>query len=327
MRNTIIRNIIINFTEQFKYKPVIENAAMLKKRKRLIVVGMGGSHLAGDILAAIKPSLGIRVHQNYGLPELPEEDLHDSLIVLSSYSGNTEEVLDAYRAAKERNLETAVISIGGKLLESAKKDGVPFIQLPDTGIAPRFASGFSLLALLKIAGEDKILLDAEKLAAELVPESWEKQGKLMAKNLTGKVPLIYASLKNQTLAYNWKIRLNETGRIPAFYNVFPELNHNELDGFDARKSVRGLSENFYFIFLRDSDDDPRIVRRMEAMKTLLGEKNLPTEVVRLESGSALYKIFASIILADWVSHYLAEDYGIGEADPHLVEKFKKLIGQ
>ncbi|MEK7646976.1 MAG: SIS domain-containing protein [Patescibacteria group bacterium] len=322
-----MRNTIINFAKQFAYKPVIENEGGLKKRKRLIVIGMGGSHLAGDILAAIKPSLGIIVHKNYGIPEISEEDLDDSLIIFSSYSGNTEEVLDAYNMAKERNLAMAVISIGGKLLEWAKKDGVPFVQMPDTGIAPRFALGFSFLALLKIAGEDETLLDAEKLAAELVPESWEEPGKRMAKNLAGKVPLIYASLKNQTLAYNWKIRLNETGCVPAFCNVLPELNHNELDGFDAREATRGLSELFYFIFLRDPDDDPRIIKRMEAMKTILEEKNLPTEMLRLENGSALYKIFASVILADWATYYLAEDYGIAKDDLHLVEKFKKLIGQ
>ncbi len=321
-----MRNTIINFAGQFKYKPVIENEGGLKKRKRLIVIGMGGSHLAGDILASIKPSLGIIVHKNYGIPEISEEDLDDSLIVLSSYSGNTEEVLDAYGAAKERNLAMAVISIGGKLLELAKKDGVPFVQMPDTGIAPRFALGFSFLALLKIAGEDELSESARRLSGGLDSAQYEDIGKMLAEKLRGKIPLIYASLKNQTLAYNWKIRLNETGRIPAFYNVFPELNHNELDGLDARETTRELSRNFYFIFLRDTDDDPRIIRRMDVMKTLLEEKNMPVEILRLEGESVLHKIFSSIVLADWTAYYTAAGYGIGENESQLIEKFKKLIG-
>lgn len=322
-----MRNTIINFAKQFEYQPVIENEGALEKRRRLVVIGMGGSHLAGDILASIKPSLGVIVHQNYGIPEISEEDLNDSLTVLSSYSGNTEEVLDAYNAAKERNLAMAVISIGGKLLELAKKDGVPFVQLPDTGIAPRFALGFSLMALLKLAGEEELLESARELSNSLSVARYEDEGRMLAEKLRGKIPLIYTSLKNQHLAYNWKIRLNETGRTPAFYNVFPELNHNELDSFDARETTRGLSQNFYFIFLQDMGDDPRIIKRMAAMKILLEEKNLPVEILRLDSGNALHQTFASIILADWTAYYLAEDYGIGEDDPHLVEKFKKLMGQ
>ena len=322
-----MREAINNFAKQFEYQPVIENEGALKKKKRLIVIGMGGSHLAGDILASIKPSLGVIAHRNYGLPEMPEEDLKGSLVVLSSYSGNTEEVLDAYSVAKERSLAMVVISMGGKLLEMARKDGVPFVQLPDTGIAPRFASGFSLMALLKIAGEEELLESARKLSGSLDVAQYEESGKALAEKLQGRIPLIYASSKNQQLAYNWKIRLNETGRIPAFYNVFPELNHNELDGFDTREATAGLSRNFYFIFLQNMDDDPRIIKRMTAMKTLLEEKNLPVEILRLEGDNALHKIFSSIILADWTSYYVAANYGIGENDAHLVEKFKKLIEQ
>ncbi|MBI5046090.1 MAG: hypothetical protein HZC14_03795 [Candidatus Niyogibacteria bacterium] len=320
-----MRNAIINFTKQFAYEPIIENEAALSGRKRLIVIGMGGSHLAGDILAAIKPFLGIIVHKNYGLPEMPEKDLKESLVVLSSYSGNTEEVLDAYQEAKKRNLAMTVMSIGGKLLEMARKDGVPAIQLPDMGIAPRFALGFSLMALLKIAGEEELRESARKLSGSLNAVQYEDRGKMLAEKLRGKIPLIYASLKNQPVAYNWKIRLNETGRVPAFYNVFPELNHNELEGFDVRETTRGLSGDFYFIFLQDPDDGPRIVKRMDAMKTLLENKNLPVEILRLDGNNTLYKIFSSIILADWTAYYLAAGYGIGENEVQLIEKFKKLI--
>ena len=223
---------IKNFTKQFVYQPKLENEARLKRSDKFIVCGMGGSALGAELLRTANPYLDIIVHRDYGLPALSEEELKMRLIIVSSYSGNTEETLDAFETAREKHLALAALSIGGKLLELAKKYGIPYVQMPDTGIQPRSSLGFQVRILLKIMGEEKGFREAGMLAKILNPLLFEKRGKELANELRGSVPVIYASTRNLPIAYNWKIKCNETGKIPAFYNVFPELNHNEMTGFD-----------------------------------------------------------------------------------------------
>src|SRR3989338_7335988 len=109
---------IKNFNKQFSYKPEIKNQQNLARKDSFLVVGMGGAGLAPKLLKTYKPDIDLVIRQNYGLPELPAKELENKLIILSSYSGNTEEVIDAFKKAKNKNLAMAVISIGGKLLRS-----------------------------------------------------------------------------------------------------------------------------------------------------------------------------------------------------------------
>ena len=317
--------IIKSSAKQFGFEPKIENKENLKRVSRCIIVGMGGSHLASDILKMIKPEPDIIIHRNYGLPTLPIEDLKERLIILSSYSGNTEEVLDAYDEAGKLGLERAVISIGGKLLEKAKKDNVPYIQMPDLNIQPRLALVLNLKSLLKLLGEEEILKEMGKLKDDLHPEEFEEEGKKMAEKLRGYVPIIYASEKNQALAYNWKIKLNETGKIPAFYNLFPELNHNEMTGFDVKDATRQLSDKFYFIFLKDEEDHIKIKERMKITAKLYEDRGLKTCDVVMSGENIFYKIFSSLTIADFVSYFTAEGYGLESEQVPMVEEFKKLI--
>ena len=263
---------IKNFSEQFSYQPEIQNKEKLLNYQWCILVGMGGSHLAADILKIYNPSVHMTIHEDYGLP-YPAEMLKNSLVIASSYSGNTEEVIDAYKKAKEQGIALAAVSVGGKLIEMAKEDGIPYIQLPDTGIQPRSALGFSLKALMALMKEDKGLEELNMIS-DINPEDFEEEGKSIAKSLQGKVPVIYSSEINKPIAYNWKIKFNETGKIPAFCNAFPELNHNEMTGFDVVDSTKKLSENMCFIFLRDELDNPRIKKRMQVMKKLFEDRKL-----------------------------------------------------
>ena len=316
---------IKNFNKQFECEPKIENQERLKKREKFIVVGMGGSHLAADLLKIWNPYLEMIVHKNYGLPDIQGKYLKDTLVILSSYSGNTEETIDAFEKAREKNLSMAAISIGGKLLELAKKHSIPYVQMPDIGIQPRSALGFSLMAILKIIGEDKDITEASKLAHLLKPVEYEKAGQLLAKKMKGFVPIIYSSDRNMAIAYNWKIKFNETGKIPAFYNVFPELNHNEITGFDIQKSTKNLSRNFYFILIKDSNDHPRIIRRMEVLEKLYRDRGLAIEIIEFEGQNQLYRIFSSLVLADWTAYYTAKQYGVESEQVPMIEEFKKLI--
>ena len=171
---------IKNFHKQFLFEPKVENSNNLVKKSGFIVVGMGGSGLAPKLLKTCKPELDIIVHQDYGLPGISIEGLKNKLIILVSYSGNTEEVIEAFGEAKGKNLAMAVIAIGGKLLSLAEENKVPYIKLPDTGIQPRMALGFSIKAFLKIAGEEDELKKISELATTLSPALYEEGGKALA---------------------------------------------------------------------------------------------------------------------------------------------------
>jgi glucose/mannose-6-phosphate isomerase len=317
--------IIKNFNKQFEYEPQIEGSLSLEGVKNFIAVGMGGSHLVADILNSYDPSFGIFVHKNYGLPSLPEEVLKQSLIILNSYSGNTEEVIDSFYLALEKKLKMASITYNGKLLELSEKHNIPFVKLPEPKVQPRLALGFHTKALLKILNREKELKEISELVYLLKPEEFERQGRELSQKIKNKIPVIYASEKNQAIAYIWKIKFNENSKIPAFYNVFPELNHNEMTGFDVEETTQHLSQNFIFLILFDEEDHPKIKKRMRILKDLYEERNLKVEILKLEGQNRFHKIFSSLVLADWTSFFLAKEYGLEPEKVPMVEEFKKLV--
>jgi glucose/mannose-6-phosphate isomerase len=156
-------------------------------------------------------------------------------------------------------------------------------------------------------------------------EGLEPEGRELASRLNGKVPLIYSSEANYSIAYNWKIKFNETGKIPAFYNVVPELNHNEMNGFDVVDRTRELSANFNFIFLRDSDDYSQIQKRFDVLKKLYTSRGLGVIEVPLSGTNPIEKMVRSLALADWTAVAIAEQYGLESEQVPMVEEFKRLI--
>ncbi len=315
---------ILEFPKQFGYELKIQNQQNLKSAESFVVAGMGGSAFPAELIKIAHPELNISVHRNYNLPTIPKTQNPKYLVICSSYSGNTEEPLSAFAEAQKQKLNLAVLTIGGKLLALAKKYKVPFIQIPDTKIQPRRATGLMVKGLSELMGlgESKEL---SLLAKNLKPQSLLKQGKGLAENFWDQVPIIYASEKNLSLAYNWKIRFNENAKIPAFINFFPELNHNEMTGYDLKKTTSSLSANFHFLFLKDSTDHVRNRKRLAVTGKIFKSKGLNVTEINLEGVNVWQKIFNSILLADWTSFYLAEYYGVDPEAIPMVENFKKQI--
>lgn len=308
---------IKNFNKQFEYEPIVENADKLEYKDKFIVAGIGGSLLASKLLKIWKSDIDLIVHGDYGLPN----KLEDRLLIVSSYSGNTEEAIYAFNEGIKKNIPMAAISIGGELIELAKKHSIPYIEIPDTDIEPRSALGYSLRSFFKIMRDEGILKELGKLSQTLDPTEYEEEGKQLAEKLKGKVPVIYSSTRNQPIAYNWKIKFNETGKIPAFYNVLPEMNHNELEAY----SIEELTEKFYFIILKDKEDDERVGKRMEVLEKLYKDKGLVVDVIEIEGKDKYHKVFASLILADWTAYYTSQAYGLNAEQVPMIEEFKKLI--
>lgn len=314
-----------NFPEQFNFQPVVVGSVNMSQIKRIVVCGMGGSHLAADVLSACYPERHIIIHSDYGLPFIREDEEADTLIIASSYSGNTEEVLDAYELAKRRGLLLAAVAVGGELIRRATADGVAHVVLPDVGIQPRIGLGYNLRGLLVLLGDEAGLAETATLATILDVAAAQKQGEALAKIIRGKVPLIYASNTNRAIANIWKIKFNENAKIPAFMNVLPELNHNEMTGFDVAPAAVSLKEPFHVVFLSDSTDHPKIKRRMDVCKALYDERGVGTSVVPIVGETFWQRTFSNLLIADWTSWHYGTTIGAETEQVPMVETFKRLI--
>lgn len=316
---------IKNFSKQFGFKPEIIGAGKLSGNyKNYILGGMGGSHLAGGIFKIVNPKINLSIHRDYGLPGYITNDLEKPLFIACSHSGNTEEVLDFADEAYSKGYEIIVITTGGKLLNFAKENSLPYILVPNDGIQPRTALGYLILALYQIILPEEVTV-LQAVGATLNPLKNSSEAKNLAESLKNKIPVIYTSSQNRNIAYNWKIKMNETAKIPAFYNSFPELNHNEMQGYDFVGENQVLSDKIQFVFIHDNADDERIEGRMKATEQLYQEKGMSVSSIFLEGNTPIEKIFNSLLLADLTALELSKIYNTEPEAVPLIEKFKKLI--
>lgn len=310
-----------NFWQQLRYEPQIINASYLNQDfNHVILCGMGGSHLAADILRELMPTMHIFVHHDYDLPKLPRVILEESLYVINSYSGNTEETLSSLRAALAKQLPVLIITTGGELERQAKTHSLPHILVPNTGIQPRTALGLQIKALLSVLGNQGL----SSLATSLCDKNTNNDqvlGKYLADAIGSKTPLVYTSNNNSGLGYYWKITLNETAKIPAFCNTFPEINHNEFTSFDTGVAFDG-NKDYHIVFLKDDQDSQKIKDRMEITASMLAEKKITNSIVMLSGKSILEKRLSVCVLAMWTAWHMARETEAEAEQVPMVESFK-----
>ena len=321
-----LKDTLLRLSEQYGWQPEIVNPETLRPHRHYIVCGMGGSHLGAGLIQTYGGVAELTIHRDYGLPELSQQIYEDALVILSSYSGTTEEVLDSARAALERGLPMAAISTGGKLLEFAREHAIPHIQIPETGLEPRLALGFAAIGIARLMQNQPLEAAIRDAGTALDITLYEAIGEQLGQRLIGKIPLIYSSTRNLPIAYIWKIKFNENAKIPAFENVFPEMCHNELTGFDVVDATRELSSRMCAIFLEDEQDHPRIQKRMSVAQEMLSERGIPIERVSLD-GDGFGKAFRSAAYADYATIILADTYGVPNPETPMVADFKHRIGQ
>lgn len=299
----------------------------------VVISGMGGSALPGNLLRIYLNDLyrnsgkkPIAIYQNR-FYSLPPESYDNCLNIFCSYSGNTEEAISSFQEAIKNKLPSIALSCGGEMEDLSKKNNIPHVKLPlpFPNFQPRAATGYFFSIILQLFINHGLVTDAIK---EILQETsklkdkmltYEDQGKTLAKKLVGKTPIIYGSTKYKSVAMIWKIKINENSKTPAFWNFFPELDHNEMVGFTNPQS------KFFIIMLKDPQDNPRNLRRYEATAKLLKEKGVESEILNMEDGTVFYKIFSSINLADWTSYYLALEYGQDPTPVDMVENLKKIL--
>lgn len=312
----MIEDSLRGLKEQLLWQPQIQNAEKLKAHRGSILCGMGGSRIAAGFLKTLHPEMDIEIWNDYDLPTeaLTKAGLYqDSMVIVSSYSGNTEEAIGNFYAASEAGLNVGVITGGGKLLDLARENGAPYILLPGAHL-PRMAAGYHIKALIAMLGENHIRDEIEKFANENDFALAENIGKAIGESLSG-TTLIYSSRNNRYLAEYFKISLNETAKLPAFSNVLPEFAHNELSG---------LPEESSFILINDSNDHPRIQIKMSALEILLKEKGFKVFNIHLAENLA-NKIFTTYAIAGWVALYAAKKNNINSEEQEIIEEFKKKV--
>lgn len=302
-----MENISNTLAEQFTWEPAIVGTP--PAAAPAVVGGMGGSHLAADLLAHALPSLGLSAHHDYGLPQaIPA----GSMAVAVSHSGNTEETLDFIQAAHAQSVPAAAISTGGKLIEFAATQGIAHVVLPHSTLPPRSCVGYHAVALLTLLGRTQEL--AALRAAAQTPAMPHAQ---FVAHLGDGVALVYASQKNAALAEYIKVQLNETAQVPAFVGTFPELNHNEMVATLSSAASR-------VVLLRDPSDDPRILRRMDAFAALAAERSIAALPLDMP-GEPLARLVAGVALAQALSAELAAKRQVDPSDASIIEDFKKRI--
>jgi len=317
--NSNIEKVILEFPKQIKYGFSQKFISPFNQKfDNILVCGMGGSALAAEFLKELYP---IRIHRNYDLPEGIINK--KTLIICISYSGNTEETLSAYDAAKNRNLPKIAISSSGLLKIKALKDNVPFIEIQTKKIEPRMSIIEQISILTNLFRELKIpsFRKFNQKWPKINPHAFKPKGAKIARNIVGKVPLIYVSSNNRAIGRCWKALFNENAKIPAFWNVFPEINHNEL------MQGQGISwkHQFHIINVLDEEDHPLIQRRMKISAEIFQKKGFGIETIKMKGVSPFKKMLDSITLGNWITLYLAKELNIDPLDPDVREEFKMLI--
>lgn len=305
----------------------------------IMISGMGGSALPGNLFRVYLDDVFTRegkdqtkespiaVYQNRSY-ELPKEAFRsDCLNFICSYSGNTEETIASFEEALKNDLPCIGLSSGGKIEVMCAENNVPHIKLPIPfpSFQPRVGTGYFFSTMLQVLINQGMVMDetqtllaqGNKMQSRIA--DIEERGKALAKQIAGKTPVIYATPAYQSVAMVWKIKFNENAKTPAFWNFFPELNHNEMVGWTLPQG------KFIVFMLRDKLAHPRVLKRFGITAELLRKQGVEVVEIDMVGESVFEKIFSSILLADFTSYYLALEYGQNPTPVDMVESLKEML--
>lgn len=316
--------------EQLKHGFGIAHKAQFGPIDNVVFAGMGGSSLVAE-LARTWPALKVPfvICKEYRLPAFVGGR---TLVITASYSGNTEETLEALDEARQKGAQIATIAHGGKLVERAHEHGdvlavVPECTQPRTGVLYMYRA---LVEILDAAGlvTDAAIADLEALVAPLeqaanawaadIPEA-HNPAKQLAQKMAGKTPIIYGGPLMFPAAYKWKIDVNENAKNTAWCGALPEFNHNEFLGWSSHP----VEKPFAVIDLISSFEHPRVVKRFEVSDRMLSGMRPASINIEAKGDSALEHMLYLVLLGDFATTYLAFLNGVNPTPVDLVEKFKK----
>lgn len=319
-------SVLESFPQQFQkaYDYIEANPQVLKtdsEISKILVCGMGGSSLPTDIVNNICENI-ITIHtcRTYDVPEWIDQD---TLVFVNSHSGNTEETLEALNIIQNITSHVVVITSGGKLLEQAQELELP-VYIVESGefVQPRAMSGYFMVYMLEVLQSYSLIENHKSQIIRSVNFLEEQNFEAIAKDIVeiigDQLPIVYTSSEFHSVARIWKIKINENAKTQCFWNVFPELNHNEMVGFT------NLRIEPIFIILQSTFDHPRVQKRMDIFAKLM-EESSSIITIDMEGNSILEQVLWSMLLGDWTSYYLALSTETDPTPVDMVEDFKKLM--
>lgn len=303
---------------------------------RIVFLGMGGSAIGGDLvagLAQLHGSAPVTVQRDFSAPLGVGPS---TLVIASSYSGNTEETLAMYRQARERKAMLVAMTSGGTLTSMAGTHRTPVYAVPYKG-EPRSALGHSIFAslallcrlgLLPYTNEDvaAAIQVAKELAEGLSPAipTAQNLGKSLAEELCGKLPIVYGGGFLTGVARRWKTQLNENSKSWAFYEEIPEAAHNAVEGYSLPQAIAGSA---YVVLLHSYLFHNRLSARYTALEDLLQEHGVPCRQIDAAGDTPLAHLLTSVLLGDHVSYYLALLNGVNPASNEAIDHLKAKLAR
>ncbi len=298
----------------------------------LLVCGMGGSAIGADLATAVlgdRATRPLQVLRGYSPPGWLTSDY---FVLCSSYSGETEETLACYEAARVADAPRAVLTTGGSLAEAAREDGVPVIGIP-SGMQPRAAVIYMVVGALAAAaacnaapslrGEvEQAELLLRGLADEWGPGTGGSLAVEVAERLHGTVPVVHGSGPTLAAATRWKTQINENAETAAFASALPEANHNEICGWERGRGLAPLSA----VFLENADQHPRVQRRVELTAQLARDAGAVCTLVDAKGDTPFERVMSLVLLGDLVSFYMAILEGIDPTPVEPIDRFKSALG-
>ena len=323
---------VLNLGNQLKTDLEISEGFTSIDYDRILIVGMGGSGVAGDVLKLIlnqHTNIDVEVRKTYNLSKTHIASRPFCLFI--SYSGNTEETVSVAKDAINQKLEWAAISSGGELLELATKYNKKFIKVPD-GLQPRAAFGLMTKAVINFLPEQtkEVFIDACEEAGNYLNNLTEDDSsevfeisKNIASQIGSKTAVIYAGSElTYLVAQRWKTQINENSKSKAYVGFMPEVHHNEILSWEADQE--GSKNNFILILLR-GDDHKKIDNRFEFTKELIGSKVDTIDVRNISTENLIKDLFHLVLIGDLVSVNLADHLKTDPFNIDAIENLKKKL--
>jgi len=323
--------LIAGFSKQLERSVEIGESAKITREQiaihNILVTGLGGSGIGGTIVAQLADTnlkIPMLVNKNYNIPNYVNEN---SLVIVSSYSGNTEETFNALKQAFAKEAKIVCITSGGKILDFAKSNGLDFIEI-DGNMPPRACFGYSFVAQLYILHYLGFINDnfkkSLKKAVQLLNEeesNIQATAKEIAARLHKKTPIIYADASYEGVAVRFRQQINENAKMLCWHHVIPEMNHNELVGWRSESSDKAV------LFLRNENDFDRNQKRMEFTKSVA--KYYSADIIEIWSKgvSGVEKALYLIHITDWISYYLSEHTGADAVEVEVISKLKNELAK
>lgn len=303
---------------------------------RIVILGMGGSAIAGDLLEslvsrAIKQC--IHVNREYTVPSFIDEK---TLVITCSYSGNTEETLAAFDSILKKKCKKLVITGGGKLKKIAESSEVPVFTIEHKS-PPRAALGYGLMPLIaflrNLDALKATMFDIVAMIENLqeLMAGWRLEisqqsniAKKIALAIHGKMVIIYGDELVGEAGHRWKTQINENSKSWAFYELLPELNHNSVVGYQFPHE---LSARIFVVFLRTANINERTLFRYRVTSELLQRNDIDFTIVDAAGGDNLSRLMSLVYLGDWVSYYLAILNSIDPTPVKAIDYLKEMLSE